>query len=77
MTARNQHGVANSCDQYRTIDGLRWNQWASCLTSAVVNLYKRSGVRCRYIKNELYVHPHDVALAGIVSEQLFTEANKS
>lgn len=52
-------GVAYSSDCYRTFDGERYEAWTSCATADVIAAYRRAGVRCRRLGEELFVHVDD------------------
>lgn len=66
---RNQNGVKNSCDQYRTINGERWIQWTSNFNQQTVKLYRAAGVKVRVVGgDELFIRQVDADNALKVKE---------
>jgi len=60
---RNQHGVKNSCDQYRTIKGEHYIQWTSDFDEKMVAEYRVAGVKVRIIGGEMYIRQGDTQKA--------------
>lgn len=57
---RNDSGVKNSSDQYRTFNGQHYICWMSYINDDLITAYKKAAVRIRRIKSDLYVHHLDI-----------------
>jgi hypothetical protein len=66
---RNEHGVKDANDCWRTIGGVRWNHWMSCHSASVIRLYRDAGLRVRRFGEELYMHPEDEAQGHHLTQQ--------
>lgn len=62
----NKHGIKDSCDQYRNINGIYFEHWTS--NNAIFEeekvKAKRLGLKCRVIKGELYREKPQLAHRG-------------
>jgi len=65
---RNQHGVKDSCDQYRTICGEHYIQWAYDFNKEMINSYRGAGLKCYVVKGELYIRKSDVDAAVAIDK---------
>lgn len=63
---RNDAGVKNSADLYRTFNGDHYPQYAIDASNEYVARLRAAGVRCRRLGQELFVHNGDIALAGTI-----------
>ena len=68
-TLRNEHGLKDSIDCYRTIDGVRYYAWLSNPSSSRVTAYRAVGVRCVRRGVELFVHNLDTDTAAEVDSK--------
>jgi hypothetical protein len=66
---RNQHGLKNSIDMYRTFNGVRFNQWTTEQFDGQADMYRRHGIRARKRGDEIYIHPDDEAKAARLDRQ--------
>jgi hypothetical protein len=64
---RNQNGVKDSCDQYRTINGEHWIDWTWDFNDEIIAKYRAAGVRVRVIKGEMYIRHADMEKAKQVN----------
>lgn len=60
---RNHSGVKNSSDLYRTFGGDHYPQFAIEPSPEYLKRLRDAGVRCRRLREELFVHHADVPLA--------------
>lgn len=67
---RNAHGVKESANCYRTIDGARYDCWISCPSAARVTAYRAAGIRCRRQGEELFVHQMDTDMAAAIDAKM-------
>lgn len=63
---RNDHGVKESYDQYRTIKGAHHVAWSVNPSMDRIAAYRAAGVRCALRGDDLYVHHMDTDIAGTV-----------
>jgi len=56
---RNRFGVNDSADCHRTIGGVVYGSWGSCVPPTLIKAYRAAGVRCRRFGEELFIHPDD------------------
>lgn len=56
---RNANGVKNSSDLYRTFYGQHFIAWVICPNADLVKHYRYAGIRCRRVKDELFIHHLD------------------
>lgn len=69
---RNLNGVKSSIDMYRTIGGERFVSWsAGDATKETAALYRKRGIRARFIAGELFIHHEDTERAGDVDRDHF------
>ena len=67
---RNQHGVKESINCYRTIGGYRYDAWLSAPSKDRIAAYREAGIRCRRFGEELFVHQLDTDMAAQVDRQI-------
>jgi hypothetical protein len=60
---RNQNGVKASCDLYRHFNGELFVAWLIYPTAERIAAYRAAGVRCRRLKQDLFIHDDDRNLA--------------
>lgn len=63
---RNRHGVKDSCDMYRTINGAEYGCWSIYPTPECIAAYRKAGVRVARRGEHLFVHHMDEAEAKAV-----------
>ena len=67
---RNSAGVNDTTSCYRIINGQRYLGWVICPTDARIARYRGSGVRCRRLKDELFICEEDSAKAHAVDAEV-------
>lgn len=72
---RNDHGVKDCCDIYRTVAGERWSQYSDYPGDDRVKAYRAAGLRCRKLRmndgyEALIMHPSDWVRAGRIDADL-------
>ncbi|MDE4914798.1 hypothetical protein [Methylobacterium sp. 092160098-2] len=72
---RNHHGVKNSAECWRTVEGVRWPQWRCEPSATIIAAYRAKGIRFRKVRHkdgatDLFVHPEDHAVATIVDAEV-------
>lgn len=65
---KNANGFKDSGDTYRTFDGAHHSAWLICPTESRIAKYRAAGVRCRRVKDVLYVHVVDEDIARSVDQ---------
>jgi len=63
---KNKYGCNDAIDCYRTFNGVKYPAWMSFPSSDRVKAYRKAGVRCRRLGEELFVHWADRQLAAEV-----------
>lgn len=71
---RNDAGVKDCCDVYRTVAGERWSQYSDYPGDDRVKAYRTAGLRCRKLKMSdgyvaLIMHPSDWDRAGRIDAE--------
>lgn len=66
----NPNGVKDSADMWRTFDGAHYPAWLICPSKERVAAYRAAGIRCRRIKDELFVHHMDTDEAAKIDSQM-------
>lgn len=66
---RNNYGVNNATDCYRTFNGSRFDAWISFPSNDLIAAYREKGVRCRRLGVELFVHVDDLDLAAAIDKK--------
>lgn len=56
---KNLSGVKDSIDCYRTIAGKRYISWGSCVPGERIAAYRKVGIKCRRLGEELFVIESD------------------
>jgi hypothetical protein len=59
----NQNGVKDSANMWRTFDGEHYGHWAIYPSGERISAYRAAGIKCRRIKDELFVRQADEAKA--------------
>lgn len=70
MAHMNAYGLKNSCDMYRTFDGVRYIQWENDFSERRGKAYRSAGVKCRRVLGELFIRESDRTLAQTVYASL-------
>jgi hypothetical protein len=65
---RNQNGVKDSANMYRTFGGEHFIQWTSDFNAEMVATYRAAGVKVRVVKDEMFIRQADTEKALRVSE---------
>lgn len=56
---RNEHGLKNTGETYRTINGVEYIAWYVYVTPERVALMREKGIRCRRFGEVLYIDHRD------------------
>lgn len=56
---RNASGVKDSANLYRTFGGAHYMAWVICPTEELIKTYRENGIRCKRIKDDLFIHHAD------------------
>lgn len=74
-TGLNHCGVKNSADMWRTFNGAHYAHWTSEAVEDEAARLRAQGVRCRRVKDELFIHHEDWARLTSAAGQAVGSAN--
>lgn len=60
----NGNGVKDSANMWRTFGGEHYGHWAICPSAERIAAYRASGIKCRRIRDELFVREADESAAA-------------
>ena len=63
-TKLNANGVKDSANMWRTFGGEHYGHWAICPSAERIAAYRAAGLKCRRIKDELFLRHADEARAA-------------
>lgn len=66
----NGNGLKDSCDMWRTYNGEHYGAWLICPSEARVKAYRAAGIKCRRIKDELFVRDDDLDIAREIDVEM-------
>ena len=70
----NQNGVKDSANMWRTYGGEHYGHWAICPSVERITAYRAAGIKCRRVKDELFVREADEAKAAELDSKTRWEA---